>query len=72
MIDSPHSKFHHLYVVVRFDFPVNGRKPENSISTVKAFLSQTAAEQEAGRLREVNKDKDKGCRYEVFTTRLVT
>lgn len=70
MTDSPHSKFRHLYLVVRFDFPLDGLNPENSISVVKAFLSRTAAEQEAIRLRDVNKDK--GCRYEVFPTRLVT
>ena len=70
MIGSPHSKFHHLYVVTRFDFPVDKDHPENTVSIVKAFLSKVDAKREAARLRKVNKEKD--CRYEVFTTRLVT
>jgi len=33
--DHPHSKFRHLYAIVRIDLPVSQENPENSISVVK-------------------------------------
>lgn len=65
--NSPNSRFLHLYVIVRFDIPVDPQYPR--ISTVKAFSSEAEAERETLRLNEINKAK--GTRYEVFVTRLV-
>lgn len=67
--EKPHSKFRHVYAVVRIDVPIDVEYPENSISVVKVLSSQTAAQQEILRLNGINSDK--GCRYMLQTTRLV-
>jgi hypothetical protein len=67
--DKSHSRFQHVYAIVRIDLPVDQQCPTNTLSVVKVFASKMAAEQEVLRLREVNKDKS--CRYEVFVSRLV-
>lgn len=69
MGDKPHSKFQHVYAVVRFDFPVDQDRPENSVMVVKVFRSEDAADQEMFRLNKLNAAK--GSRYEVRTSRLV-
>jgi hypothetical protein len=69
MSDTPHSKFRHLYAVLRIDVPVNPENPENSIAVVKVFSSKFSAEQEVARLNKINSEK--GCRYVLNTTRLV-
>jgi hypothetical protein len=71
MVDNnkPHSKFQHLYVIVRIDLPVNQQNPENSISVVKALSSKMIAEQEVSRLNKLNSEK--GCRYVVQVTRMM-
>ena len=53
-MDKPHSKHLHLYAIVRFDPYLSG---ENGATVVKVFPSRELAEQEASRLREVNKGK---------------
>ena len=69
MNETPHSKFTHLYAVVRIDFPVDCEHPENSFAIVKAFSSKLDANREADRLNNVNASKR--CRYVLTTTRLV-
>lgn len=69
MSDTSHSKFRHLYGVLRIDLPVNPENPENSIAVVKVFSSKLSAEQEVSRLNKLNPEK--GCRYVVNVTRLV-
>ena len=68
-IDTPHSKFLHLFAIVRFDFPVDSEYPANSVSVVKVFSLQEAADQEALRLNRVNEKKS--CKYEVYVTRFI-
>ena len=67
--ETTHSKFRHLYAVLRIDLPVNADSPENSIAVVKVFSSRFAAEQEVSRLNKLNSGK--GCRYVLNITRLV-
>lgn len=64
--DSPHSKYPHVYAVLRFDLYMSG---ENSATVVKVIPSQAPAEEEAARLNNVNKGKQ--CIYTVQTTRFV-
>ena len=68
MPDTPHSRFRHLYAIVRIDLPVDGENPENNISVVKAFASKLAAAREVTRLNNLNSGK--GCRYALHVTRL--
>lgn len=68
MSDTQHSKFRHLYAVLRIDLPVNPDNPENSIAVVKVFSSKLSAEQEVSRLNKLNSGK--GCRYVLNVTRL--
>jgi hypothetical protein len=67
--EKPHSKFRHLYAVLRIDMPVSLENPENSIAVVKVFHSKMSAEQEVDRLNKVNSER--GCRYVLQATRLV-
>jgi hypothetical protein len=67
--ETPHSKFRHLYAIVRIDLPVNADSPENSIAVVKVFSSKLAAEQEVSRLNRLNSGKE--CRYVMNVTRLM-
>ena len=69
-MDKPHSKYPHVYAILRFDFPVSKTDPENTATVVKVFSSKVLAEQEASRLREVNRAKR--CVYVVQGTRFVT
>ena len=64
---KPHSRFPHIYAIVRIDLPVNPKNPENNIAVVKVFSSQPDAEAEARRLNEINKEKE--CTYILYTTR---
>jgi len=66
--NQPHSKFEHVYAIVRFDFPVKLESPANSINVVKVFRSEEAASKEAARLNQTNADKK--CEYHVYMTRL--
>ena len=51
-----HSKFLHLYAIVRFDPPINSERPQNTVS-MSIFSSEQAAEAEANRLRKTNGSK---------------
>jgi hypothetical protein len=68
--DKPHSRYEHVYAIVRADLPLDQGVPENSISVVKVMCSRQMADQEAVRLNDVNKEK--ACRYFVNTTHFVT
>jgi len=68
-LDKPHSKFEHVYAIVRFDFPINSESPTNSVTVVKVFSSEAAANQEASRLNHVNKYKS--CTYDVYLSRFI-
>jgi hypothetical protein len=65
--EEPHSKYPHVYVIVRFDSYISTL--EEAAIVVKVLPSRELAEKEAERLRQVNKGKD--CTYVVQTTRLV-
>jgi len=64
--ESPHSKYSHVYAVVRFDSYSN---LEDCATVVKVLASEDLAQQEAARLRQVNLGKD--CSYVVQTTRFI-
>jgi hypothetical protein len=64
--ETVHSKYLHVYAIVRFD---QSSQLENCATVVKVFASRAPAEQEAERLRQVNKGKL--CTYTVQITRLV-
>ena len=68
-MDKPHSKYPHVYAIVRFDLPVSESNPEDRAIVVKVLSSRVLAEQEASRLKEVNKGKR--CLYVVQITRFV-
>ena len=68
-LNRPHARFPHVYAIVRIDLPLDQDNPENSLSVVKALLSETLATDEASRLSKINADKN--CNYVVFTSRLV-
>jgi len=65
-MDKPHSKYPHVYAIVRLDSQMS---LENSATVVKVLPSRDLAEQEASRLREINKGKH--CIYTVQSTRFV-
>jgi hypothetical protein len=69
-MDSPHSRYPHVFAVVRFDLQIDAHNACDSISVVKVFASVEQAELEATRLRKINDDKN--CVYRVQTTRFVS
>ena len=64
--DKPHAKYPHVYAIMTFDSHFSG---VHCATVVKVFASTDLAEQEAARLRGVNKGKQ--CSYAVQTTRFV-
>jgi hypothetical protein len=68
-LDKPHSKFPHVYAVVRTDIPFDEHNPGNSISVVKVDRSREAAEAEVSRLNGINADKN--CTYVCCISRLI-
>jgi len=69
-MNSPHSRYPHLFAIIRLDLPFDEENPFNSISVVKAFSDVEEAETEAERLRSVNGPSK--CLYRVQTTHLIT
>jgi hypothetical protein len=67
--DTPHSKYPHVYPIVRIDTPIYQTDPTSSITVVKVLTSQVAAEAEVSRLNQVNADKS--CMYFYCTSRLI-
>jgi len=68
--DKQHAKYPHGYAIVRIDRVVSENQPEDSVAVVKVFSSRIAAEKDAARLNGVNAEK--GCRYFVYVTRMIT
>ena len=66
-MDKPHSKYPHVYAIIRFDPYISAL--EQAATVVKVLPSRILAEQEVSRLREVNKGKQ--CIYSVQTTRFI-
>ena len=65
----PHSKYPHVYPIVRLDPPVDEIEPQNRITVVKVLTSQAGAETEVSRLNQVNADKS--CTYFYCTSKLI-
>jgi hypothetical protein len=68
-MDQKHSKYEHLFALIRFDLPINHDRIEDSVSVVKVFATRSDAEAEVRRLSSIN-DLSK-CKYEVQVTRFV-
>jgi len=67
--DTPHSKYPHVYPIVRIDTPIDQTDPAQKITVVKVLTSQSDAEAEASRLNQLNADKS--CLYFYCTSRLI-
>lgn len=67
--DSPHSKYQHVYPIVRIDTALDQGDPESKITVVKVLTSQVAAEAEVSRLNQINAGKS--CTYFYCTSRLI-
>lgn len=67
--EKKHSKYQHVYAVVRVDHPIDLDHPGNSIAVVKVFASKESAGRDTDRLNTVNADKH--CTYCTFTTRMI-
>ena len=67
--DTPHSKYPHVYPIVRIDTPIYQTDPTSSITVVKVLTSQAAAETEVARLNQINAGKR--CMYFYCTSRLI-
>lgn len=59
--DRPHSKYRHVYPIVRIDTPFDPVYPTNTVTVVRVLTSQTSAETEVSRLNQINADKS--CAY---------
>jgi hypothetical protein len=68
-INKPHSRFLHVYAIVRIDLPIDQDYPENTLAVVKVFPSQLDGKRELSRLNKLNQDKN--CKYILTITRLV-
>ena len=67
--ETPHSKYPHVYVIIRFAMDVPPTRIEHSATVAKIVSSLEFAEKEAARFREINKAKN--CSDVVQTTRFV-
>jgi hypothetical protein len=67
--DTPHSKYPHVYPIVRIDTPIDQTDPTQRITVVKVLTSQSDAEVEVSRLSQVNADQS--CLYFCCTSRLI-
>ena len=67
--DQPHSKYPHVYPIVRIDIPIDQTDPTQKITVVKVLTSQSEAEDEVSRLSEVNANKK--CVHFYCTSRLI-
>jgi hypothetical protein len=65
--DAPHSKYPHVYAVLRLD---PGDAPlEQQVTVIKVMRGRDEAEREVERLNALNSSK--GCKYVVQITRLI-
>jgi len=67
--DRPHSKYPHVYPIVRINTPIDQPHPTNTITVVKVLTSQGAADAEVSRLNQINAGKS--CTYFWCTSRLI-
>ena len=67
--DRPHSKYAHVYPIVRIDTPIDQTDPTQKITVVKVLTSQSDAEAEVSRLSQANVGKR--CLYFYCTSRLI-
>jgi hypothetical protein len=67
--DRPHSKYPHVYPIVRIDTPIDQTDPRQKIAVVKVLISQSDAEAEVSRLSQVNAGKR--CLYFYCTSKLI-
>ena len=67
--DRPHSKYPHVYPIVRIDTPIGESDPTNKITVVKVLTSQGGADAEVSRLNQINAGKS--CKYFWCTSRLI-
>jgi hypothetical protein len=68
MVDKPHSKYEHIFVVLR-SLDKKIEHPEYLVSLTKAYATQADAEREAARMNELNGPE--GSRYFVQIARFV-
>lgn len=68
-LDTPHSKYPHVYPIVRIDIPIDQSDPTQKITVVKVLTSQSDAEAKVSRLSQANADKT--CLYFYCTSRLI-
>jgi hypothetical protein len=57
-VNRPNNNYRHGFVVVRIDTPVDQAHPEDSISVLKIFPTQEAADAERERLSRINAGKN--------------
>ena len=69
LTNRPHLRYEHVYALVRIDLPVSEAAPQDTVAVVKVLCSEESARREAARLNQINRDK--GCRYFVYTCRLI-
>lgn len=67
-IDKPHSRYEHVYVVLRIDPHPSVEAIEDGLSAVSVFATKDDANAEAHRLNELHADKPSY--YVVLTSRL--
>ncbi len=69
---TPHSRYQHIFVVVRLPAPDKrdreGPLNEDDVYLTKAFLTEDAAQKEADRMNDLNREWS---RYSVNVVRLV-
>ena len=65
--EQPHSRYPHVYAIVRWDAGLGS--PEQSIRTAKVLRSKEEADTEVRRLNSMNADES--CHYFAQVTRLV-
>jgi hypothetical protein len=68
-MEQEHSKFQHVYAIVRIDIPFDQASPGNGLAVVKVLTSKLDADAEVSRLNQLNRDK--GCVCMNCTSRLV-
>ena len=66
--DQPHSKYRHVYVVVRVELDFDREYPDNSVSVTKVFDREEDAASETARMNKLNGKK--GYRYLVCVGRV--
>jgi hypothetical protein len=68
-METPHSRYTHLFALLRYDEPVDRENWQSAVSVIKVFTRRGAAEAELQRLTSLNAASK--CIYAVQTTRLM-